>query len=114
MSQDHNHHDHNCSCGCNDPHHIHLHDEAAAKDAIKFPCTYPLKAFGQASPDLVNHTWQLLAPLIPGLTEHDFKLSASKQGRYTAMTVTFTATSRAQLDSIYAALKEDKRILAML
>ena len=81
---------------------------------LEFPCKFPIKAMGRASPDfealvsglVLNH-----AELHPGET---ITVTPSGQGNFVSVTVTITAQSRDQLDSIYQDLTDCSLVLMAL
>lgn len=80
---------------------------------FEFPCDFSIKAMGVASDDFRSLVEELVAPHLLGE-----KLSAvskpSSKGRYESVTVSFTATSKTQLDSIYLSLTGHERLLYVL
>lgn len=127
---EHNHGE-NCSCGhCHEEHghggeaeevinirtsseqFIASHGGEGA--GLKFPCRFPVKVFGLAESSFLNHVFSLVHPFVPNLMPGDCKITGTK-GKYVSVTVNIKrAESREQLDSIYAALKADSRVKAML
>ncbi len=118
-------HDEHCGCGCHD----HKHEEVTklsdtseafiAKHggrgaALKFPCRFPIKVFGNAEGDFLNHAHKLVKKHVPELALEHCRITKSSKGRYVSVTIDITANSREQLDAIYAELKADERVVAML
>jgi uncharacterized protein len=81
---------------------------------LQFPCRFPIKAMGRASPDLQHTLEQLVRAHAPDLTAEDVSVTPSRQGTYLSVTITITATSRAQLDAIYGALSAHEAVLLAL
>lgn len=85
-----------------------------SEDLLEFPASFPIKVMGRAALDFVE--------LVAGVVEaHAGPLDAaavavreSRDGNFLAVTVTFEARSRAQLDEIYAALSGHERVLVVL
>mgnify|MGYP000175272806 CR=1 FL=1 len=118
------HHDEHCSCGC------HAHKEEAAKlndaseafinkhggrgTALKFPCRFPIKVFGNAEEDFLGHAHKLVKKHVPELALEHCHITKSSKGRFVSVTIDIMADSREQLDAIYAELKADERVMAML
>lgn len=81
---------------------------------LEFPCKFPIKAMGRASPEfealvsglILNH-----AVLHPGA---EITVTPSGQGNFVSVTVTITAHSRDQLDRIYQDLTDCSQILMAL
>ena len=75
--------------------------DTPAETLLEFPCEFPIKVFGLASDDFqasVVAIVQRHAQLAPG---DAIQRRQSQGGKYDAVTVTITATSKAQLDTIY-------------
>lgn len=119
-------HDEHCHCGCHD----HKHEETANQltdasaafinkhggrgAALKFPCRFPIKVFGSAEEDFLDHAHKLVKKHVPELALEHCRLTRSSKGRYVSVTIEIMADSREQLDAIYAELKADERVVAML
>ncbi len=86
----------------------------ASEELFDFPCRFPVKAMGANAPDFAQHVETLISQHVVSDDEIDIQLSASKAQRYLSVTVTITATSRAQLDAIYLTLTNDQRVLMAL
>ena len=76
-----------------------------ADTLLEFPCEFPLKVMGRNHADFSKD----ICNLVENFISHDIALDkvearASRSGKYTALTVTITAESKAQLDEIYQAL----------
>lgn len=126
---EHNHHEHNhdehCNCGCHDHKHegaANLSDASEAfinkhggrGAALKFPCRFPIKVFGSAEEDFLGHAHKLVKKHVPELALEHCRITKSSKGRYVSVTIDIMANSRKQLDAIYAELKADERVVAML
>ncbi|MCD6055938.1 MAG: hypothetical protein K0R12_900 [Gammaproteobacteria bacterium] len=84
------------------------------KSLLKFPCRFPIKAIGKASPHLSQIVFDMIEKHAPGLTESDITFRMSKENHYLALTITITATSQKQLDAIYRELSSHKLVLYVL
>ena len=83
-------------------------------DVFDFPCQFPIKAMGRDAEGFPAHVMELVAASA-GPVGHDMvDIRPSRDGRYISVTVTFTATSREQLDEIYQRLTASQRILVVL
>lgn len=111
-----------CCCG---EHHHHQgisgaccslpNDKLADRKAeIKFPCDFPIKAIGLKADDLKEHTHKLISKHAPDLDIDSMYMRPSSKGKYLSISATINATSREQLDAIYAELTKDPRILYTL
>ena len=67
-----------------------------------FPCDFMFKAMAHANQDAEDHIISVINQHIPG--DYIHKLNPSKNGNYVAVTVTFKASSKEQLDQIYLAV----------
>lgn len=83
-------------------------------EIFAFPCEFPIKAMGRDAEGFPAHVMELVAASA-GPVDHDsVNVRPSRDGRYISVTVTFTATSREQLDEIYHRLTASQRILVVL
>ncbi len=81
---------------------------------MQFPCEFSVKAMGLAEGDFDAVVVEIVRRHVADLGESAVKSRLSKGGKYVAVTVTFEATSREQLDAIYHALTDDDRVLMSL
>lgn len=81
---------------------------------LKFPCQFSVKAMGLAANDFDLLVVQIINRHVPNLGEGAVKTRPSREGKYVSVTVTFEASSKAQLDAIYLALSADERVLMSL
>ena len=79
-----------------------------------FPCDFPIKVMGRALPGFIEQVVGIVGNHVPYLPEHAISSTASKNGNYISVTVTITATSRAQLDDIYRELTALESVLMAL
>lgn len=71
---------------------------------FEFPCEFPIKAMGKTGPELEVAVLDIINRHVPDLTEGAIRLVESKGGKYTSITITITAQSKAHLDGIYMEL----------
>ncbi|MGY8626687.1 YbeD family protein [Chromobacterium violaceum] len=74
------------------------------QELFEFPCRFPLKIMGERHDEFVTTITEVVRAHAPDLAEIDVVLRESSGGRFYALTVTVTATSRQQLDNIYLSL----------
>ena len=74
------------------------------QELMEFPCRFPLKIMGERHDEFVTTITEVVRINAPDLAEVDVVLRESSGGRFYALTVTVTATSRQQLDNIYLSL----------
>ncbi len=68
---------------------------------LTFPCRFPIKVMGVNAPGFENEIVMIARRHIPDLGEGAIASRASRNARYLSVTITFTATSREQLDALY-------------
>ncbi|WP_348675751.1 DUF493 domain-containing protein [uncultured Abyssibacter sp.] len=81
---------------------------------LEFPCEYPVKAFGNNTAGFAQHLQQLLLPIIGPVDNDRVDTRMSRGNRYLAVTITFEATSKDQVDAVYEALTADPRVVMSL
>lgn len=81
---------------------------------LSFPCDFPLKVIGRNNDDFrslaLGIVQKHVGPIAPGQIEE----RSSKDSNYLSLTCTFRATSREQLDALYAELTACERVLIVL
>ena len=78
---------------------------------IDFPASFPIKALGRDTPEFRQAVVSLVAEhadFNPGV---DVREQSSKKGNFVSVTVTFTAQSQTQLDTIYRSLHDHELVL---
>jgi len=87
---------------------IRLHDLTLkeGETLLEFPCKFPVKAMGLSCDELALEKFkaavlEIINRHVEHLAENALKIKPSKTGKYTAITITITAHSKAQLDAIY-------------
>ncbi len=88
------------------------HDEiVAAEEAaveretlLAFPCRFPLKIMGPATPSFEAQIRALVLAQIGERVDTVWAVRPSAQGKFVGLTVTFTAQHRAELDALYRAI----------
>lgn len=83
-------------------------------DLLQFPCEFPIKVMGLATDDFELFVVSTVRRYCADLKENAVKTRSSSGGKYLAVTVTFTAHSRAQLDALYSALSGHERVVMVL
>jgi putative lipoic acid-binding regulatory protein len=81
---------------------------------LRFPCDFPIKAFGHNRPDFDGLIAEIVRRHAPDLSEGAVTARPSHGGKYTAVTVTIRAESKAQLDAIYQDLTRCSEVLMAL
>ncbi len=80
---------------------------------LEFPCEFSIKAMGKAAEDFSELVESLITPHLEGEILKT-KRQPSSKGAYESVTVTFTAVSKQQLDSVYMSLTSHDRLLYVL
>jgi len=81
---------------------------------LKFPCRFPIKVMGHASPTFEAEIIALVRQHVAELSDDAISRRPSKGGKYLALTITIEATSRQQLDAIYQALADCESVVMSL
>jgi len=81
---------------------------------FEFPCEFPIKVMGKSCDMLGKIVLDIIKLHAPEVSKMNLKMRPSKNGNYSAITVTITATSKDQLDSIYIDLTACEHILMAL
>jgi uncharacterized protein len=81
---------------------------------FEFPCRFPLKAIGRDDGEFRALVTEMVRRHIPELSDEDVTTRPSAGGKYLAVTATFVATSREQIDAIYHELSSNKMVLMLL
>lgn len=93
---------------------LHSLPEDPKESLLHFPCSFSIKAMGRAGTEFDALVASLIRPHVADLAEGAIKVRPSKGGNFIAVTVTFTATSREQLDAIYIDLSGHPDVLMAL
>ena len=80
----------------------------------KFPCSFPLKAFGRNSDDFEALVVEIVRRHAPDLEDSAVSSRTSNGNAYRSVTATFVAHSREQLDGLYSELNSHERVLMVL
>lgn len=81
---------------------------------LEFPCHFPIKAFGLSGETLEMAVLEIINRHVEDLSEGAVKTNASKNAKYTSITVTIRATSKQQIDSIYLDLTACEHVVMAL
>jgi len=68
---------------------------------FNFPCEFPIKAMGKSGDELETAVLSIINCHVDDLKEDAIKLNQSSNGKFTSITVTIMAQSKAHLDKIY-------------
>ncbi len=81
---------------------------------FEFPCEFPIKAMGKTGDELEMAVLGIINRHVEDLIEGAVKFNQSSNGKYTSITITFTAQSKGQLDTIYLELTSCEHVLYCL
>lgn len=81
---------------------------------LEFPCQFPIKAFGHTGEILELAVLEIVKRHVDDLMEGAVKMNASKNAKYTSITITITATSKKQIDAIYMDLTACEHVVMAL
>ena len=71
---------------------------------IEYPCRFPIKVMGAMVDGFADTLAEVAREFDPDFDAATMELRPSKGGNYLGVTLTITATSRAQLDGLYLRL----------
>ncbi|MFT5550096.1 MAG: putative lipoic acid-binding regulatory protein [Candidatus Azotimanducaceae bacterium] len=86
----------------------------SALELIDFPSRFPLKVFGTKNQKLEVNILSLVKAHCPVDEKIEISSRESKNGKYTALTLTFTASSKRQLEDIYQDLYDCDQVVMTL
>lgn len=86
----------------------------AADSPLEFPCELPIKIFGRNESAFREAALGIVRAEFEDLEADDVREAWSREGRYTSLTVTVRAQSRAQLDAVYRELGAHELVLMVL
>lgn len=81
---------------------------------FEFPCDFPIKAMGKTGDELEVAVLAIINRHVDDLAEGALKFNQSSNGKYTSITITFTAESKDHLDKIYLELTSCEHVLYCL
>lgn len=81
---------------------------------IEYPSQFPIKVMGVKGDGFVHAITQIAEQFDPAFDATTIELRDSKAGNYLGVTITVTATSRAQLDDLYRALSGHPMVKVVL
>lgn len=81
---------------------------------LEFPCEFSIKAMGKADPEFAAEVTEIVRQHAPDLSDKAVSSRPSKSDKWTSVTVTITATSKAQLNAIYIDLSNCDKVVMSL
>jgi len=83
-------------------------------EGLIFPCEFVIKVFGTTSNEFPDIVLDIMRKHVPKLSDTALQNRLSKDGKYSALSITFMAENREQLDAIYRELTRHPSILMVL
>lgn len=83
-------------------------------ELLRFPCEFPLKVFGRPGSEFEAAALQIVREHGAALAEDAIRTRMSRNGKYLALTITFEALDRQQLDAIYRDLSRCPAVVMVL
>jgi putative lipoic acid-binding regulatory protein len=84
------------------------------KSLIEYPSAFPIKVMGAQADGFVEAIVAVARQFDPGFDPATVETRPSKAGNYLGITITVTATSRAQLDELYRTLTSHPMVKVVL
>ena len=81
------------------------------EEIMQFPCEFTLKIFGYSGSTFETTALSIVRKHVPNLKDQALVIHPSATGKYSALSITFTAESREQLDNLYRALSSSPDII---
>jgi len=78
---------------------------------LEFPSSFPVKVMGRSAAEFRPAITDIIAAHAEFHRDDDVREQLSANGNFISVTVTFTATSKEQVDSIYQALTSHELVL---
>lgn len=87
---------------------------AIQESLIEYPSEFPIKVMGKNDDGFVEALTHIARQFDPAFNPATIELRDSKGGNYLGVTLTVTATSRAQLDDLYRAFSAHPLVKVVL
>lgn len=81
---------------------------------LEFPCDFPLKVMGRNNDEFRSIVIGIVQKHVGDVDMTNIEERPSRDGNYLGITITVTATSKAQLDGLYMELTSCERVLISL
>ena len=81
---------------------------------IDYPSEFPLKVFGKPGGDFESTVIDLVRARVPQAEHIEVRRRDSRNGKYQALTLTFTVHTQQQLEDIYRDLHECDKVVMSL
>jgi putative lipoic acid-binding regulatory protein len=91
-----------------------MRDIPPEESLIRYPCDFPIKVMGAQVEGFVEAVVAVARHFDPGFDAATVTTRPSTGGKYLAVTITITATSREQLDELYRTLTTHPMVKVVL
>ncbi|MFC5497155.1 YbeD family protein [Caenimonas terrae] len=91
-----------------------LATDPTSESLIEYPSKFPIKVMGENVDGYVHAITAIAVQFDPAFDASTIELRDSKGGKYLGVTITVTATSRAQLDELYRTLSTHPMVKVVL
>lgn len=81
-----------------------MQEQPTLRELLEFPCQFTYKVMGYAKPELTDKVLEVIQRHAPG--NYSPKVKPSGKGTYNAVSITITATSIEQVETLYKELGE--------
>lgn len=81
---------------------------------IEFPCDYPIKVMGRSSETFQSFILEVFERHAPGFDQQAIEARVSRNGTFTSLTITITATGPDQLHALHQDLLATGRVTMVL
>ncbi len=81
---------------------------------IEFPCDFPIKIIGNNIDTFIENVIVIVQSHFPNFDPESVTINASKSQKYSSVTITVKAESKAQLDALYHELHAYKQVVMLL
>jgi uncharacterized protein len=81
---------------------------------LQFPCDFPIKVMGASHAEFAKTITEVVLAHDPHFDPRTLVMRPSSKGRYTGLTCTVRAESKAQLDALYRALSQHPMVKVVL
>ncbi len=88
-----------------------VHYDEEQETLFEFPCEFPIKAMGKTGDALEMAVLEIINRHVDDLPEGAIRFNQSSTGKYTSITITFTALSKDHVDQIYMDLTICEHVL---
>jgi len=86
-------------------------DDTITEDTLfEFPCEFPIKVMGKSTNTFRSLVEDIVRKHVDELNDEQITTRASGKGNFVSITVTITAISKKQLDTIYLELNASEHV----